>query len=123
MGRKILSIIVGYGVFVITALGLFKFSGQKPHADPTTAFVIATAIYGVVSSVIAGLVTQIISQAKNLKTNYILAFIIAGFATFSLFKSDGNHWTQLLAIFIFAPASILGGLIPKKNNSTYSKGN
>ena len=111
MGRNILSIIVGYVIFVITALALFKFSGVKPHADPTTVFVILTAIYGVITSFIAGLVTQIIAQTKTLKINYILAFIIAGFATFSLFKSDGNHWTQLIAIFIFAPASILGGLI------------
>ena len=114
MIRNILSIIVGYVIFVITALALFKFSGVKPHADPTTVFVILTAIYGAVTSFIAGLVTQIIAQVKTLKINYILAFIIAGFATFSLFKSDGNHWTQLLAIFIFAPASILGGLIYKK---------
>jgi hypothetical protein len=123
MGRKILSIIVGYAIFVITALGLFKFSGQKPHSDPTTVFAIVTAIYGVASSFIAGLVTQIISKTKNLKLNYILAFIIAGFATFSLFKSDGNHWTQLLAIFIFAPTSILGGLIYRKRIANNSKVN
>jgi phosphatidylglycerophosphate synthase len=114
MGRKILSIIAGYTIFVITALALFKFSGQQPHADPTTAFVILTAIYGAVSSFIAGLVTQIISKTNNLKINYILAFVIAGFATFSLIKSEGNHWTQLLAIFIFAPVSIIGGKIYKK---------
>jgi RsiW-degrading membrane proteinase PrsW (M82 family) len=117
MGRKVLSIIAGYTIFVITALAIFKFSGQKPHADPSTVFVVLTAIYGTVSSFIAGLITQFISRTKNLKINYILAFIIAGFATFSLFKSAGNHWTQLLAIFIFAPASILGGLIYTKRNS------
>ena len=33
---------------------------------------------------------------------------MAGFAAFSLIKTNGNHWTQLLAIFVFAPASILG---------------
>jgi len=117
MSRKILSIIVGYAIFVITSLGLFKVSGQKPHSDPTPVFVIVTAIYGIVSSFIAGLVAQIISQTKDLKINYILGFIIAGFATFSLFKSGGNHWTQLLAIFILAPASILGGLFYKKRHN------
>lgn len=117
MGRKILSIIAGYAIFVITALALFKFSGQQPHADPTTAFVILTAIYGIVTSFIAGLVTQIISRTKKLTINYILAIVIAGFAMFSLFKSAGNHWTQLLAIFIFAPASIAGGLMYKKKSN------
>lgn len=113
MGRKILGIIAGYAFFVITSLALFKFSGQKPHADPIIVFVILTALYGAVSSFIAGLITQFISSTKSLQVNYILAAIIAGFAIFSLFKSTGNHWTQLLAIFIFAPASIAGGLIYK----------
>jgi peptidoglycan/LPS O-acetylase OafA/YrhL len=114
MVRKIFSVITGYAIFVITALALFKLSGQKPHADPTATFAIVTAVYGTLCSFIAGLVTQMISRAKNLNTNYILAFIIAAFATFSFFKSEGNHWTQVLAILIFAPVSILGGVFYKK---------
>jgi len=110
MIRKVLSIIAGYAIFVATSLALFKVSGQKPHSNPTTQFVILTIIYGAFFSFIAGLVTQLIAKQTNLKMSYVLAFIIAGFATFSLFKSEGNHWTQLLAIFIFAPVSILGGL-------------
>jgi hypothetical protein len=114
MARKILSIIAGYAIFVVISLALFKISGQDPHSDPTTSFVIMTTIYGAVFSFVAGLVTQLIARTANLKINYVLAFIIAGFAIFSFFKSEGNHWTQLLAIFIFAPASILGGLFYNK---------
>jgi hypothetical protein len=40
---------------------------------------------------------------------------MAGFATFSLLKSDGSSWTQLLAIIVFAPVSVLGGYILIKN--------
>ncbi len=114
MIRKILSVIAGYAIFVVTSLSLFKISGQKPHSDPTNLFVILTAIYGTFFSFIAGLVTQLLSKTRNLKVNYILAFIIAGFATFSLLKSEGSHWTQLLAIFIFAPVSISGGFFYNK---------
>jgi hypothetical protein len=114
MIQKIVSVIAGYAIFVITSLALFKLSGQDPHGDPTLIFVAVTVIYGAVFSFIAGLVTQLIARTKNLKVNYILAFIIAGFAAFSFFKSTGNHWTQLIAIFIFAPVSILGGLFYNK---------
>ncbi len=114
MTRKILSIIVGYAIFVITSLALFKISGQAPHSDPANSFIILTTIYGAVFSFVAGLITQLIAKTPDLKINYLLAFIIAGFATFSFFKSEGNHWTQLLAIFIFAPISILGGLFYNK---------
>jgi hypothetical protein len=110
MLRKILSVIAGYAIFVVTSLALFKLSGQAPHADPATIFIIITIIYGAVFSFAAGFVTQRIARTKNLNVNYILAFIIAGFAAFSLFKSAGNHWTQLAAILIFAPVSITGGL-------------
>ncbi len=110
MIRNFLSIVAGYAIFVVTSLALFRFSGQKPHADATLVFMVMAAIYGVLFSFIAGIVTQLISGSKNLKPNYILAFILAGFAAFSIFKSEGNHWTQMLAILIFAPATILGGL-------------
>ena len=116
MIRNILSVLAGYLIFVITSLALFKLSGQDPHADPTTTFVILTIIYGAAFSFLSGLITQLISKTKNITLNYVLCFIIAGFATFSLFKTTGNHWTQLLAIFIFAPISILGGLFYNKQN-------
>lgn len=113
MIRKILSIIGGYAIFVVSSLALFKLSGQNPHSDPTAAFVISTAIYGAFFAFVSGLVTQYIAKTNTLKINYILAMLIAGFAAFSIFKSEGNHWTQLLAIFIFSPFSILGGLFIK----------
>ena len=114
MIKKIIGVIVGYAIFVASALALFNLSGHAPHANPTMSFAILTAVYGSVFSFFGGFVTQLIAGTKDLKINYILALIIAGFATFSFFKSDGNHWTQILAIFIFAPVSILGGLFYQK---------
>jgi hypothetical protein len=121
MIRKVLSIIAGYAIFVVTSLALFKISRQDPHSHPTTFFVIFTIIYGAVFSFVAGLVTQLIVGKTSSTVNYILAFIIAGFATFSFFKADGSHWTQLLAIFIFAPVSILGGLFYNKKYRKHLK--
>lgn len=116
MMRKIVSVITGYAIFVATSLLLFKISKQDPHASPSTFFLILTIVYGVLFSFVAGLVTQLIARTTSLQVNFILAFVIAGFAIFSYVKSEGNHWTQLLAIFIFAPASILGGLFHNKQH-------
>jgi hypothetical protein len=109
MIRKILSIIIGYAIFVASSLALFKISGQNAHEKATIIFMILSAFYGAFFSFISGLTVPLIAKTKNLTLNYILAFIIAGFAAFSLIKSDGNHWTQIMAIIIFAPASVLGG--------------
>ncbi|RIV45373.1 hypothetical protein D2V05_07335 [Flagellimonas pelagia] len=107
--RKIIGVLIGYTIFVVTSLAFFNLTAQNPHADPTIGFAVLTALYGAVASFLSGLVAQWIAKGANLKTNYILAGIIAGFAAFSVFKSEGNHYTQLLAIFVFAPVSILGG--------------
>ena len=116
MIKKILGVIIGYTIFVVTSLALFKFSGQNPHGEATTGFQILTIVYGIVFSFLSGLVLQLVAKPNNLALNYILAVIIAGFATFSLVKADGSNWTQLLAIFIFAPVSVLGGFFYIKRN-------
>ncbi|MEO7977300.1 hypothetical protein [Flavobacterium sp.] len=110
MMRQVLGVIIGYAIFVISSIFLFRFSGINPHADTSQLFMVMTFVYGTIFSFISGLVTQLIAKTKNLKVNYVLFIIMAGFATFSLFKSSGSSWTQLLAIFLFAPASVIGGL-------------
>ena len=108
--RNILAVIVGYAIFVISALLLFQFSGVDPHQDPSIGFIVLSIVYGVSFSFIGGLLTQLISRTGTLTINYVLAVIMAGFATFSLLKTSGNHYSQLAAIFLFAPASIIGGV-------------
>lgn len=117
MIKQILGVISGYAVFVITSIFLFKFSGVNPHEDASKIFMVLTFVYGIVFSFISGLVAQLISKTRNLKVNFVLFIIMAGFAAFSLFKSSGSSWTQLLAIFVFSPISVLGGLFWVKRNS------
>jgi RsiW-degrading membrane proteinase PrsW (M82 family) len=110
MIRQISGVIIGYSIFVISSILLFKFSEVNPHEEASKLFMVWTFVYGTVFSFISGLLTQLISKTKNMKVNYVLFVIMVGFATFSLFKSSGSSWTQLLAIFIFAPVSVLGGI-------------
>lgn len=110
MLRKTVSVILGYATFVISAVLLFQLSGIDPHADPTIGIIILIVTYGLIFSFLGGLLTQLIDKTGKLTINYVLAAIMAGFATFSLFKSTGNHYSQLAAIFLFAPSSILGGM-------------
>lgn len=109
MTRKILAVIVGYIIFAATALAFFKVFNIEAHSAASTTVMIQTAINGIIFSTLAGWVTQLIAKTGSLKINYILALLIAAFATFSYFKASGEHWTQLMAIFIFAPVSIVGG--------------
>jgi hypothetical protein len=112
--RNVLAVISGYAVFVISGVLLFKLSGIDAHANSTAGFMILTIAYGIFFSFLGGALTQVISRSGKPGINYVLAAILAGFAAFSFFKSTGNHYSQLAAIFLFAPASILGGLVHLK---------
>ena len=116
MIRQISGVIIGYAIFVISSVFLFRFSEVNPHEEASKLFMVLTFVYGSVFSFISGLVAQLIAKSKSLKVNYVLFVIMAGFAAFSLFKSSGSSWTQLLAIFVFAPVSVLGGLFWIKRN-------
>jgi hypothetical protein len=120
MIKQFLGVIIGYAIFVITSVLLFRISGVKPHSEASVAFMLLTLVYGAVFSFLSGFVTQTIAKTKDLKVNYILFVIMAGFATFSLFKSSGSSWTQLLAIFLFAPVSILGGFFRIKKTENHN---
>src|SRR6478752_1625779 len=98
--RNVLAVILGYAVFVISAVLLFQLSGIDPHADPTTGIIILTIAYGLLFSSAGGLLTQLVSNSGGLIVNYILAGIMAAFATFSLLKTTGNHYSQYAAIFL-----------------------
>lgn len=107
--RIILGVITGYAIFVISAVLLFQLSGIDPHADAPWSLIALVIMYGIVFSFGGGYLANWIS--RTLTANYILAIVMAAFAAFSLFKTSGNHYSQLAAIFLFAPASILGGKV------------
>ena len=111
MIRNILSVIAGYLIFAVSAVLLFQISGQNPHGETSTAFMIFVIIYGAIFSIVGGFVAQLIAKSKTLTINFVLALIMASFAAFSLFATTGNHYTQIAAIFLFAPLSILGGYL------------
>jgi hypothetical protein len=114
MVRKILAVIAGYMVFAISSVLLFTLTGQHPHQDAPLSFKVITLIYGVFFAIVAGLVLQLIARQANLRLNYLLAMVMFLLAAISMFTSTGHHWTQLFAMFIFAPASVLGGYLKQR---------
>ena len=112
--RNILGVIVGYLIFAVSAVLLFKLSGLDPHMDAGIGKMVMVIVFGVVFSFAGGYVTKLIAATNTQRANYALAVLMAGFATFSLFQSQGNHYTQIVAIFLFAPLSLVGGLIRRR---------
>jgi len=112
MIRNIISIIIGYAVFAVSSVLLFQVTGQAPHQDAPLKFKIITIFYGLLFSVAAGYVVQVIASQTKLTLNYILTALMFLLAVMSMiFSKESSHWTQLFAMFIFAPASMIGGYL------------
>ena len=113
IARNIAAVIVGYLVFAVSALLLFKLAGIDPHAETGTRIVLLVVVFGAVFSFVAGIVTKAVASSSSLVVNFVLAVLIFAFAAFSALQSSGNHYTQIAAMFVFAPVSILGGYVGK----------
>lgn len=112
--RNILAVIVGYLIFAVSAVLLFQLSGIDPHADSGFGTILLVVVFGAVFSFIGGLAAKAIAATSSLVVNVVLAVLMAGFAAFSMVKSPGSHYTQIAAITVFAPISLLGGYVRKR---------
>jgi len=115
--RNIAAVVIGYLIFAISAVMLFKLGSIDPHAESGIGTKAAVIVFGLVFSFIGGYVAKLIAAARTLNVNIVLAILMAGFAAFSLFRSEGEHYTQIAAILLFAPASLLGGLIKRRSEN------
>ena len=112
MIRNVIAVISGYAVFAISSVVLFRVAGYPPHQEAPLRFKIFTLFYGLLFSVAAGYVVQLVARQLKLTLNYFLAVIIFLLAAISIVLSKGNsHWTQLFAMLIFSPVSIIGGYL------------
>ncbi len=112
--RNIAGVVVGYLVFGISAALLFKVGGIDPHADAGALLIAGTCVIGAVFAFAGGYLAKRIAATRGMSVNVILAAIMAGFAAFSMAFSSGSRYTQLATILLFAPASLLGGIVGRR---------
>jgi hypothetical protein len=116
MIRSILGIIVGYFIFVVSAVLLFAGSGINPHAEAPLWFMVLASLYGTLFSALGGYAAALIAGRKALLHSGILTLVIISGAVVSLASSYGKEavWSQLTAIVLMAPSALLGGYIRSK---------
>jgi hypothetical protein len=115
--RSIASVIVGYGVFVVSAVALFQLSGREPHAPQPLWFMVASTAYGMAFAGLGGSLSARIAPSRPRLHAGITALFLAAGATVSLIKSPPADatWSMWGAILLMAPACCLAGfLVPRK---------
>jgi hypothetical protein len=102
---------IGYLISVVTSLLLFTVGGVDPE-KPAAAWVMSlVAMYGVIFSIVGAVVGANFSRKNALGIGASIALTTGAMALWSWSQTPAHaHWTQLIAIFLMAPAAQFGAL-------------
>lgn len=116
MVRSVAAVLAGYLLFAISGAAWFKFSGQNPHTTASLLFMLASVLYGVFFSSLAGYIAAVLGGRFPIEHSLAVATLIAALGAASLLAEAGRSavWTQLSVLLIIAPAAMLGGYWRRK---------
>jgi len=112
MLRSAGAVVAGYFVFAASAVLLFQLSGQDPHAEAPSTFMIASVVWGAVFALVAGwLAAHVAVRRPATHAAAVAAVIGAGAIVSMAADADGARWSQIAALAVMAPCAWLGGLL------------
>ena len=114
--RSCLAVVTGYLIFAGSAVLFFRLLNVDPHSPATVRFEVLTIAYGLAFALLGGFVTGNIARRTDLSCGIALGVVIALGATGSMIARPGAGalWTQTAALFLFAPASLVGYWVPTR---------
>ncbi len=77
MLRVISGVIIGYLVFALSAMALFRVTHHNPHAPASISFEASTVIYGIVFALLAGYIARFIAGKQNAMAVNLVALVMA----------------------------------------------
>ena len=109
--RTIAAVTVGYLIFALSAVALFRLSGRDPHAPQPLGVVIASVIFGMVFAALGGVVAARLAPSRALRHAGGGAVLLALGAGVSLVASPAADatWSQWAALALMAPNAWVGG--------------
>ena len=111
MGLCIAGWLAGYMISCVSSILLFLVGHIPPHQPASTAVQWFTGIYGIVFAVVGATVGASFSRKNAVGIGAAIALTIGVVAMWSWYETpDQSHWTQVIAIFLMAPAAQFGSL-------------
>ena len=113
--RTVIGIIAGNVIFIASTLLLFYLARVDPHASASPRFMVLAIVYGVAFALLSGFVAGWIGKRPDIITGLVLACIIAVPAAITVISrpGEGAVWSQTAALFLMAPAALMGDWIRK----------
>lgn len=116
-GRCVAGWLIGYLISCISSILFFVLSRIPPHQPASTGVMWATAIYGIVFAAIAAVAGASFSRNNAIGIGAAIALTICMVALWSWYETpDQAHWSQVIAIFLMAPAAQFGSLFRRSTD-------
>lgn len=113
MLRTISGIILGYLLFALSAVVLFRVTRHDPHVPATIAFEVSAIVYGMLFALAAGYLGTWLAGRRDLLVAWIIAVIMAAGAVASM-VAKGIGWSPMTALLFMVPAEVIGGYVSLK---------
>jgi hypothetical protein len=109
----VLAVLAGYLIYAVPTVLVYRAAGQTPPVQPTSGFVIGTALQGILFAFLGGYVAAWIAPLRDRLHAGVVALIIAAAALLQAWgrPDTSASGTQLSALFFVAPCAWLGGVL------------
>jgi putative membrane protein (TIGR04086 family) len=120
MLKSVTGVVAGYLVFAVSAGLLFWASGRDPHQEQDLSFVVLSVVYGMAFAGAGGYMAGAIAGREPRLHGGAVALILALGATVSFLAQPGagSRWSQVTALFLMAPAALVGGIVRSRHKAT-----
>jgi hypothetical protein len=109
--------LTGYLISLVSSILFFLIGHIHPHQPASTGAMWTTAIYGIVFAVLGATVGASFSRKNAIGIGAAIALTIGVVAMWSWYESpNDSHWTQVIAIFLMAPAAQFGSLARRSSD-------
>ncbi len=106
--RVVSGVILGYLLFELLWLGLFRVTNTDPHAPASISFELGAIVFGLLFALLAGYVASFIGGRPHFVAAWIVGALVAMTAIVTMFRK-GVAWPQMAGLLFMAPAAVVGG--------------
>jgi fructose-specific phosphotransferase system IIC component len=106
--RVFSGVILGYLLFRLLWVGLFRVTNTDPHAPASISFQLGAIVFGLMFALLAGYAASFIGGRPDFIAAWVVGALVATGALYMMAK-DGISWAPGATLLFMAPAAVVGG--------------
>ncbi len=106
--RVFSGVILGYLLFELLWLGVFRVTNTDRHAPASISFQAGAIVFGLLFALLAGYVASFIGGRPHFTAAWTVGVLVALTAVVIMIH-DGVAWPQVAALLFMGPAIVVGG--------------